>query len=124
MSLMPVIGQLVGGEIRQLWTTFLKRTKAHDLTFTICRVNARMAFVDWSTAHDFFDSGRPVSMSGSTVLTFERGRIRHQLDQFDRRQWAAQALGLSGLILSCLPGSRGFFRSESRRVLGIADNRA
>ncbi len=115
----PVIGDLAGREIHQLWTTFLRRTKAPKLDFTIARVQGQTAFVEWSAEHEFFDTGRPVSLSGSTVLTFQHGRIRHQQDQFDHRLWAAQAMGLSGLILSYLPGSRNFFRAEIRRVLGI-----
>lgn len=120
----PVAGQVCGCEIGLLWTTFLKRTRVHALDFTITNVSARTALVHWASNHIFFETGRPIRMSGATSLRFERGRICVHHDTFDRHRWLAQALGLSGLVLSYLPGSRAFFRDEIRRVIGLDQNRA
>jgi hypothetical protein len=120
----PIIGRLSGQQISQLWTTFLKRTRTHRLAFTITHVTARTACIDWHTEHEFFDTGRPIQLSGASALTFQRGGIRFQHDRFDRHAWSAQAMGISGLLLSYLPGSRAFLREESRRAFGLAAEQA
>lgn len=120
----PIIGHVKGREIGQLWQNFFKRTPSHRLDFTITNVEGRKAFVEWATEHRFFETGRPVHLQGASSLTFQGGRIRFHHTIFDRHSWSGQALGLSGYVLSYLPGSQCFFRDEIRRALGLDGSRA
>lgn len=115
----PVIGHVAGDDIRHLWTTFLHRTREHRLEFTLTSVVGTKVLVDWTTQHEFFETGRPIALSGTSELTFADGHIKLHRDTFDWRKWLRQALGPSGLILSYLPGAKAFLRSETRRAFGL-----
>lgn len=115
----PVLGTLAGLEIERHWAMFLKRTPDFTLDFTITRVAGPTARIEWSACYRFFDTGRSIRIAGSTVLTFRDGLVMRHEERFDRRAWSHQALGLSGLLLTWLPGSRGFLRHEARRAFGI-----
>ncbi|MCZ8181486.1 MAG: nuclear transport factor 2 family protein [Beijerinckiaceae bacterium] len=115
----PVLGGLHGPEIDQYWATFLKRTPDFVLDFTITHVVGSIAVAEWSAAYTFFETGRPMRLAGLSVLTLQDGLVKHHEERFDRRAWSYQALGLSGLLISCMPGSRSFLRQEARRAFGI-----
>jgi ketosteroid isomerase-like protein len=115
----PIIGHVEGREIGELWRAFFWHTQAFTLDFTITGAEGNKAFVEWSTEHRFCEKGRHVQLQGASALTLQSGRIRFHHTMFDRHRWSAQALGLSGYVLSYLPGSKAFFRDEIRRAFGL-----
>lgn len=115
----PLLGVLGRDEFAAALKSFARRSPDHSLTFAIEDAEAEGVTASWRLSHLFHETGRLVAISGVSVFVLAAGQIVRQTDRFDRRDWAWQALGLTGLALSFLPGWRGFLRRELRHSLEI-----
>jgi ketosteroid isomerase-like protein len=115
----PLLGVLDRDEFAAALRSFARRSPGHSLTYAIEDAEGDRVEASWRLNHLFHETGRLVAISGASVFVLAAGRIVRQTDRFDRRDWARQALGLTGLVLSFLPGWRAFLRRELRRSLEI-----
>jgi hypothetical protein len=67
--------------------------------------------------YTFSATGRPVHNVITAHFQFTEGRILRHVDRFDLHRWAAQALGLKGLLLGWAPPVQGAIRRQAARAL-------
>ena len=115
----PLLGALTRDEFAVALRTFLRQTPERELSYQINHAGADRVETEWTLTNVFHASGRTVRLQGATTFVLSGLRITRQTDQFDRRDWSRQALGLTGLALSFVPGWRGYLRRELRSVLEL-----
>jgi len=110
------IFRLRGAEIGTMWVGLMRRSRDWSLAYTIAQAKQRSGVVEW-TARYRFGGKMPVVNVVLSEIELENGLISRQVDQFDFRRWAAQALGTPGKLLGRF---EWFRRGVSRKAaLGL-----
>jgi hypothetical protein len=117
----PLLGSLSRADYAAALTAFLQETPDYELTFQINHAGIDHAEAEWTLSYVFHATGRSIVTKGETAFRLSGLRIIHQRDDFDRRDWSRQALGLSGFVLSFVPGWRAFLERELRRSLSLGE---
>jgi hypothetical protein len=108
--------RLKGQEIGKMWTGLMHRARDWSLAYTIAQAKERSGVVEW-TAHYKFGGKRPVENVVLSEIELDNGLISRQVDQFDFRRWAGQALGPPGRLFGRF---EWFRRGVSRKAaLGL-----
>jgi limonene-1,2-epoxide hydrolase len=115
----PLIGRMSKDDFSRALLTFIRETPDYALEFQINHVGAKRVEAEWTMTHVFHLTGKTIRLSGTTTYLLSANRITRQIDQFDRRGWSRQAMGVTGLCLSFVPGWRSFIERELRQALGI-----
>lgn len=111
--------RLRGPDIGRMWVELTRRARGFAISYSIAEAGPDSGVVE-STARYLFGGRRPVVNVIRSEIRFEGGRIVQQVDRFDFRRWASQALGLPGRLFGRF---EWFRRSVARRVarkLGLA----
>lgn len=89
--------RLQGADIGKMWISLARGAKDFSLQFTVAKAGAGTGVVEW-TARYLFGGKRPVVNVIVSEIEMVDGLIVRQTDTFDFPRWAAQALGLPGLL--------------------------
>jgi ketosteroid isomerase-like protein len=116
----PLIGRMSKDEFSKAVQAFIRQTPDYELEFQISHAGAQRVDAEWALTHVFHLTGRTIRLAGATTYFLSANRITRHIDQFDRRAWSRQAMGMTGLVLSFVPGWRSFVERELRRALGIS----
>jgi hypothetical protein len=116
----PLIGRLSKNEFSMAIRAFMRATPDYELAFQINHTDAKRVDVEWTITHIFHLTAKVIKQHGTTTCFLSNNRIVQQIDKFDRRAWSRQAMGMTGLVLSFVPGWRSFIERELRRALGIS----
>jgi len=115
----PAFGRLVGEEIAAMWHMLLANKESSELQirFEVLEASERQGKVKWIANYRFGPQKRAVENHIWAAFELKNGKIIRHQDRFNRWKWAAQALGLLGVLL----GWSGFMQSKiqqrSRRSL-------
>jgi hypothetical protein len=115
----PEIGRLEGRQVRLYWAGFFASIKGFSAKNRFDRFGGDQVTASWSRSYLFIPTGRRVTLSGETTLTFEVGRIVAQTDHFDLRLWMHQIFGAKAFALMLLPGWSDWIRGEMRKQLSV-----
>src|SRR5664279_739269 len=105
--------RLRGADIGKMWIGLTRGAKEFSVQFTVAQAGAGTGVVEW-TARYLFGGKRPVVNVIVSEIEMRDGLIARQKDTFDFPRWAAQALGLPGLLFGRMAWMR---RSVSRLSL-------
>ncbi len=117
VSFQDPVFTLAGWRAGAMWRMLCERGK--DLRVSVANVHADDATGSarcdaWYT---FSATGRPVHNVIAASFEFAGGRIIRHVDRFDLHRWAAQALGLKGLLLGWTPPVQHAIRRQAAQSL-------
>lgn len=108
----PAFGLLRGDEAKSMWEMLCKNAKDFSLTFSnIQLLDEEYATCNWVATYTFSKTGRKVINSIKAFMKLKDGKIIEHSDAFKLSKWAAQALGLKGVLL----GWTGFMKRRIQK---------
>jgi len=108
----PVFGILEGDEARAMWEMLCKNAKDFSLTFTnIQLLDEEYATCNWTARYTFSKTGKKVVNYIKAFMKLRDGKIIEHSDAFKISKWAAQALGVPGVLL----GWTGFMKRKIQK---------
>jgi hypothetical protein len=114
-----ILGEMDAKQIERAISRMLAVTPDFTLSFQIESAGVDEALVNWFIGGTLHATGRQVTISGATELTFGQHGILHQIDRISARSFARQALGPKALLLCLVPGWRHFIIDEMRKSLEV-----
>lgn len=123
----PVFRDLSGERAGAMWRMLCARGKDLVVEFQDVRADETTGAAHWEAWYTF-STGRKVRNIIDASFQFREGRILRPVDTFDLRDWAAQALGLTGRLLggtsllqnrtraATMKGLEEFWKAEARQV--------
>ena len=108
----PVFGLLQGQEVKAMWEMLCKNAKNFSLSFSnIQLLDEEYATCNWTAKYTFTKTGRKVVNKVKAHMRIKNGKIIEHSDAFRLSEWAAQALGLPGILF----GWTGFVKRKIRK---------
>lgn len=108
----PAFGLLRGDEAKSMWEMLCKNAKDFSLTFSnIQLLDEEYATCNWVATYTFSRTGRKVINNIKAFMKLKDGKIIEHSDAFKLSKWAAQALGLKGVLL----GWTGFMKRRIQK---------
>jgi ketosteroid isomerase-like protein len=108
----PAFGLLRGDEAKAMWEMLCKNAKDFSLTFSnIQLLDEEYATCNWVATYTFSKTGRKVVNNIKAFMRLKDGKIIEHSDGFKLSKWAAQALGLPGVLL----GWTGFMKRKIQK---------
>jgi ketosteroid isomerase-like protein len=108
----PAFGLLRGDEAKYMWEMLCKNARNFSLTFSnIQLLDEEYATCNWVAAYTFSKTGRRVVNNIKAFMRLKDGKIIEHSDGFKLSKWAAQALGLPGVLL----GWTGFMKRKIQK---------
>jgi ketosteroid isomerase-like protein len=109
---------LRGSDIGKMWVGLLKGAKDFSVQFTIAKAGAGTGVVEW-TARYLFGGRKAVVNVIVSEIEMKDGLIVRQKDSFDFPRWAAQALGLPGVLFGRTEWLRRSVSKKGAARLGV-----
>jgi len=110
--------QLAGPDIGKMWIALTRSAKDFSVQFTVAKAGPGTGVVEW-TARYLFGGKRPVVNVIVSEIEMRDGLIVKQKDTFDFPRWAAQALGLPGLLFGRFEFLRRSVSKSAAARLGL-----
>ncbi len=110
--------RLTGSDIGKMWIGLTRGAKDFSVQFTVAKAGPGTGVVEW-TARYLFGGKRPVVNVIVSEIEMRDGLIVRQTDTFDFPRWAAQALGLSGLLFGRMAWMRRSVSQNAAARLGV-----
>jgi ketosteroid isomerase-like protein len=108
----PAFGLLQGEEVKCMWEMLCKNAKDFSLQFSnIQLLDEEYATCNWTATYTFSKTGRKVVNNIKAFMKLKDGKIIEHSDGFKLSKWAAQALGLPGILF----GWTNFMNSKIRK---------
>ncbi len=105
----PAFGLLRGDEVRAMWQMLCTNARDFSLVYSnIKLLDEEYATCDWTATYTFSATGRKVVNHVRAYMLIRDGKIIEHSDAFKLSKWAAQALGLKGVLL----GWTGFMKRK------------
>lgn len=108
---------VAGWRARAMWRMLCERGKDLRVTVADIQGDAATGSARWEASYTFSATGRQVHNVITAHFEFAEGRILRHIDRFDLYRWAAQALGLKGLLLGWAPPVQHAIRRQAARGL-------
>ncbi len=109
---------LEGADIGKMWVGLLEGAKDFSVAFTVAKAGAGTGVVEW-TARYLFGGRKPVVNVIVSEIEMKDGLIVRQKDSFDFPRWAAQALGLPGVLFGRTEWLRRSVSKKGAARLGV-----
>ncbi len=108
---------VAGWRARAMWRMLCER--GQDLRVSVGAIagDAVAGSARWEAWYTFSATGRQVHNVITAHFEFADGRILRHTDRFDLYRWAAQALGIKGLLLGWAPPVQRAIRRQAARSL-------
>lgn len=114
----PAFPRLDAEQVRAMWEMFCKNGTELDITYKNIWADGDSGRAEWTAAYRFSRTGRQVVNHIRAEFVFQDGKIVQHTDRFDFHRWAAQALGLPGLLLGWTPWLRAKVQRTGAKALG------
>lgn len=109
---------LRGPAIGKMWIGLTRGAKGFSTQFNVARAESGTGTVEW-TARYLFGGKRRVVNAIVSEIEMRDGLIVRQKDTFDFPRWAAQALGLPGLLFGRMQWLRRSVSKSAAARLGV-----
>ncbi|MCF6269842.1 MAG: nuclear transport factor 2 family protein [Melioribacteraceae bacterium] len=119
----PAFGKLKGEKARNMWRMLCKSSKELKITFNNIQFNDEIGNANWEAEYIFNKTGRKVYNQIKAEFEFKDGKIIKHKDDFNLHKWAAQALGIKGLLLGWTPIFKAKLNNECNKLLDIYERR-
>jgi ketosteroid isomerase-like protein len=114
----PVFGLLRGDEAKAMWEMLCKNAKDFSLTFSnIQLLDEEYATCNWIATYTFSKTGKKVVNNIKAFMRLKDGKIIEHSDGFKISKWAAQALGLPGVLFGWTGFMKGKIQKNARKSL-------
>lgn len=110
--------RLTGADIGKMWIGLTRSAKDFSVQFALAKAGPGTGVVEW-TARYLFGGKRPVVNAVVSEIEMRDGLIVRQRDTFDFPRWAAQALGLPGLLFGRMSWMRRSVSKNAATRLGV-----
>ncbi len=107
----PAFGTLNGPEAALMWKMLLRSAKDLRVEYQIHSVTDTTAKVHWEAFYTYGKDKRKVHNRAEATLEIADGKIIRHKDKYSLWKWAAQTMGLNGLII----GGTTFFRKRLQK---------
>ena len=108
----PVFGVLHGDEAKAMWEMLCRNARDFSLVFTdIELLDEEYATCKWMATYTFSKTGKKVMNHIKAHMRIRDGHIIEHSDAFKLSEWAAQALGIKGILF----GWTGFMKRKIQR---------
>ncbi len=104
----PAFGILHGNRAKNMWRMLIENGKDLEVNFEVISADEKKAKAHWQAKYTFSKTGRRVVNEVDAYFLFKDGLIIKHVDDFNRKEWAKQAMGLKGRLF----GGTGFFRDQ------------
>ena len=104
----PAFPGLTGSEPGAMWRMLTGRSTDLEVELRAVAADETTGSAHWVARYTFGQTGRKVLNDVRSTFRFADGLVVAQVDDFDFRRWAGQALGLPGKAL----GGLGFFQRQ------------
>jgi ribosomal-protein-alanine N-acetyltransferase len=108
---------LEGAAVGAMWRMLCERGKDLRIEYEAIEADDTAGGAAWSAWYTFSGTRRPVHNQVRATFAFRNGRIVRHTDRFDLYRWAAQALGLRGMLLGWTPLVQAAIRRNAARAL-------
>ena len=108
---------LEGRRVSAMWRMLCERATDLRIEYRDIQANETAGSASWEAWYTFSATGRHVHNRIRASFAFRDGRIVRHTDRFDLHRWAAQALGLKGLLLGWSPPVQRAIRTSAARAL-------
>lgn len=108
---------LEGAAVGAMWRMLCERGKDLRIEYGQIEADVAAGSAAWSAWYTFSGTERPVHNQIRASFAFRNGRIVRHTDRFDLYRWAAQALGLRGMLLGWTPLVQGAIRRNAAKAL-------
>lgn len=95
-----VFTELAAAEAKAMWQMLCERGKDLKIEFRDIKADDSTGSAHWEAWYTFSPTGRKVHNKIDARFEFRGGKIFRHRDTFDFKDWAAQALGPKGRLLS------------------------
>lgn len=95
----PAFGTLRGDEAKNMWRMLLGQNSSLKVDYSNISADADSGKAHWIAEYVFSKTKRPVVNKVTSYFELKDGKIIRQIDSFDLKVWARQALGIQGTIL-------------------------
>jgi hypothetical protein len=112
-----IFGHLTGARAVAMWRMLVEWGQDLDLSVRDIRADEHIGSAHWEARYTYTDTGRTVINWVEAQFRFDAGLIRVHQDRFDLWRWAAQALGVSGLLLGWTPAMQQAIRRRAQQTL-------
>jgi hypothetical protein len=112
------IFSLRGRDIGKMWIGLTRDAKGFSVQFNVSRAESGSGAVEWTARYLFGGKRRVVNVIVSEI-EMRDGLIVRQKDTFDFPRWAAQALGLPGLLFGRMQWLRRSVSKSAAARLGV-----
>jgi len=108
-----VFGLLPAEELKAMWEMLCKQARDFSLEYSnIQLLDQEYATCNWTATYTFSKTGRKVVNKIKAHMRIKNGKIIEHSDAFRLGEWAAQALGLPGILF----GWTGFMKRKIRKT--------
>lgn len=108
---------LEGWRVAAMWRMLCERAADLRIEYGDISADETAGSASWEAWYTFSATGRYVHNRIRASFVFREGRIIRHTDQFELHRWAAQALGLKGLLLGWSPPVQRAIRKSATRAL-------
>jgi ketosteroid isomerase-like protein len=109
----PAFGDLEGDDVGAMWRMLTGRARDLEIELREHEADEQAGTAHWIARYTF-STGRPVENDVHARFAFDQdGLITDQVDDFDFRRWASQALGPKGHLVALLPPLRDKARAQA-----------
>jgi hypothetical protein len=109
---------LTGRDIGKMWIGLTRGAKGFSVQFNVAKAVSGAGAVEWTARYLFGGKRRVVNVIVSEI-EMRNGLIVRQKDTFDFPRWAAQALGLPGLLFGRTKWLRRSVSKSAAARLGV-----
>lgn len=114
----PVFLTLRGEEVKSMWEMLCRNARNFSLSFSdIELIDEEYATCSWTASYTFSKTGNRVVNNIKAFMRFKDGKIIEHSDGFRLSAWAAQALGLKGVLLGWTGFMKRGIQKNARRNL-------
>jgi ketosteroid isomerase-like protein len=108
---------LDGWRVGAMWRMLCERAADLRVEYHDVRADGTAGSATWSAWYTFSATGRHVHNRIRAAFVLQDGLIVRHSDRFDLHRWAAQALGLKGLLLGWSSPVQRTIRTNAARAL-------
>jgi ketosteroid isomerase-like protein len=113
----PAFGTLKGNEAKNMWRMLLVQNSSLQIDYNNISADANTGKAHWKAEYVFSKTKRPVINNVISTFEFKDGKIIRQIDSFNLKFWAKQALGFQATILNVLGILPNTIQRKAKRSL-------
>ncbi len=111
-----VFVNLTATEVKAMWKMLCGNPDL-KIVFSNVVADENKGTADWEATYTFSKTNRKVINRIKADFIFSQGRIIRHTDHFNFHNWAAQALGITGIVLGWTTFLKNKVRKEARKRL-------